>query len=66
MEKFLSEIQWFAQSLISERIITHHESISMDTIKNAVDTFVMLKVIKKFNQEYKDGSKVSSVSLSVD
>jgi hypothetical protein len=66
IEKFLTEIQWFAQSLISERIITHHESISMDTIKNAVDTFVMLKVIKKFNQEYKDGSKVSSVSLNVD
>ena len=38
----------------------------MDTIKNAVDTFVMLKVIKKFNQEYKDGSKVSSVCLNVD
>jgi len=38
----------------------------MDTIKNAVDTFVMLKIIKKFNHEYKDGSKVSSVVLNVD
>ena len=37
----------------------------MDTIKNAVDTFIMLKVIKKFNHEYKDGTKVSSVSLNV-
>lgn len=66
MEKFLTEIQWFAQSLISERIVTHLESISMDTIKNAVDSFVLMKIIKKFNHEYKDGGKVSSVGLNVD
>ncbi len=37
----------------------------MDTIKNAVDTFVMMKIIKKYNHEYKDGTKVSSVVLNV-
>jgi len=66
MEKFLTEIQWFAQSLINERIITHHESISIDTIRNAVETFSMLKIIKKFNNLYKDGSQLSSVVLNVD
>ncbi len=65
LEKLQTEIQWFAQSLINERIITHPESISMDTIKNAVDIFIMLKIIKKFNHQYNDGTKVSSVMLNV-
>ena len=38
----------------------------MDTLKNAVDSFILMKVIKKFNQEYKDGTKVSSVVLNID
>ncbi len=65
MEKFLSEIQWFAQSLINEKIITHHESISSDTIKNAVSTFSTLKIIKNYNHVYNDGTKISSVVLNV-
>jgi hypothetical protein len=46
MTKFLSEIQWFAQSLITERIISHVESISIDTIKNAISIFTKLKILK--------------------
>jgi hypothetical protein len=65
LEQLLQEIQWFGQSLISERIITHLESISMDTIKNAVETFILLKVVKKFNHQYKDGTKVTSIALNV-
>jgi hypothetical protein len=65
MEKFLTEIQWFAQSLITERIISHHEAISSDTIKNAVSIFTSLKLIKTTYQDY-NGTKVSSVVLNVD
>jgi len=38
----------------------------MDTIKNAVDSFILMKIIKKINLEYKDGTKVSSVALNID
>lgn len=50
--KFLSEIQWFAQSLINERISTHLEAISSDTIKNAVAIFTKMKLIINVKQEY--------------
>jgi hypothetical protein len=49
--KFMTEIQWFGQSLINERISTHLESISSDTIKNAVATFTDMKLIVNVKQE---------------
>lgn len=48
--KFMSEIQWFGQSLLNERIITHLESISSDTIKNAVAIFTKMKIILNIKQ----------------
>lgn len=43
--KFLTEVQWFGQSLFNERIIGHLESISSDTIKNAMNTFTTMGLI---------------------
>jgi len=48
----MTEIQWFGQSLINERISTHLESISSDTIKNAVAIFTDMKIIVNVKQEY--------------
>lgn len=45
MAKLQSQIQWFGQSIFSERIILHLEAISMDTIKNATSTYKSMKVI---------------------
>lgn len=45
MAKLQSEIQWFGQSIFTERIILHLEAISMDTIKNATSTFKAMKII---------------------
>ena len=53
MVKLQSEIQWFSQSLITERITLYLESISIDTIKNALATLLSLKII----QEVKEGEK---------
>jgi hypothetical protein len=49
--KFMTEIQWFGQSLINERISTHLESISSDTIKNAVAIFTDMKLIVNVKQD---------------
>lgn len=43
--KLQSEIQWFGQSIFTERIILHLEAISMDTIKNATAMFKSMKVL---------------------
>ncbi len=43
--KFLSEVQWFGQSLFNERIIGHLEAISSDTIKNAMTAFTKMGLI---------------------
>jgi hypothetical protein len=48
--KFMTEIQWFGKSLINERISTHLESISSDTIKNAVNIFTEMKIIVNVKQ----------------
>ena len=58
LEKLHSEIQWFGQSLFTERIILHLEAISMDTIKNAVSQLIKMKVIK-------EGSKNSRIGMVV-
>lgn len=58
MGKLQSEIQWFAQSLITERITLYLESISMDTIKNAVSTLLSLKLIKEVKENNRVGVKV--------
>lgn len=64
MAKFLSEIQWFAQSLINERIISHVEAISVDTIKNAVAVFTKMKYLKNLKQE-ENGVEVPAVKVEV-
>lgn len=38
-------IQYSAEILYDERIIEHNESLSLDTLKNAVSTFKNMKLI---------------------
>ena len=64
MQKFLTEIQWFAQSLITERIVLHLEAISMDTIKNAVSKFKQFKIIQTVTDKI-EGSDVSFVKINI-
>lgn len=47
LAKLQSEIQWFGQSIFSERIILHLEAISIDTIKNATAIFKAMNVIEE-------------------
>ena len=56
--KLQSEIQWFGQSLITQRIILYLEAISMDTIKNSLGTLSSLKMIKEVSESGKTGVKV--------
>lgn len=65
MSKFLTEIQWFAQSLVSERIIFYVEAISIDTVKNAVATFIQMKLLTNVNYEF-EGVMTASVKIAVD
>lgn len=58
----MTEIQWFGQSLINERISTHLESISSDTIKNAVAIFTKMKLIINVKQEV-NGEQVALIKI---
>jgi phosphate uptake regulator len=50
LDKLQKEIQWFAQSLIMERITLYLESISIDTIRNACTTLKGLNIIKEVKE----------------
>jgi len=58
MPKLQSEIQWFGQSIFTERIILHLEAISMDTVKNATATFKSMKVIGEAKEKSAGGIRV--------
>ena len=58
LDNLHSEIQWFGQSLFTERIILHLEAISMDTIKNAISQLISMDVIKGGSHAGKHGMKV--------
>jgi hypothetical protein len=58
MPKLQSEIQWFGQSIFTERIILHLEAISMDTVKNATSTFKSMKLIGEAKDKSGSGIKV--------
>lgn len=38
-DKFYDMIQWQVESMYEEKVITHYEACSLQTIKNAVCTF---------------------------
>ena len=39
MKIFYQEIQWFVENLFEEKVISHYESCSLDTVKNAINSF---------------------------
>lgn len=65
MAKLLTQIQWFAQSLINDHICSFLEAISSDTVKNAVNTFIKLKLIAQTKQEIK-GEEIPVIKLVAD
>lgn len=62
--KLLTEIQWFGQSLINERICNYLESISSDTIKNAVSIYTNMKIIVATKQDIR-GEPIAMVKIAV-
>ena len=42
MKRLIQEVQWFAESMFDERIIEFYESCSLDTLKNALNSFKVL------------------------
>ena len=60
--KIYEKIQWFAESLYEDQIISFYESCSQETIKNAVITYYSDGIIvKKKLQTISDGVKDPSV-----
>lgn len=51
ISKIYTQIQWFAQSLINDRVSSYLEAISSDTIKNAVNIFIKMRLIANVKQE---------------
>lgn len=45
-DKFYDMIQWQVESMYEEKVITHYEACSLQTIKNAVITFCRMKFVK--------------------
>lgn len=46
-EKLINQIQWFADNMYQERVITTYESCSAETITNALKTFTIWNIIEK-------------------
>lgn len=46
-EKLVCQIQWFADNMYQERVITTYESCSLETIGNALKTFTIWGVLVK-------------------
>lgn len=60
--KMYEKVQWFAQSLFEDQIMSFYESCSQEIIKNAVNTFVKHGIIiKQKLQTISDGVKDESV-----
>jgi len=59
----LQRIQWLAEKLYFDGKIYYYESCSMDTIKNAVSTFLSWKILKrvKKDEEVGKGKKATTV-----
>ena len=64
LTKLLTQIQWFAQSLINDHICSFLEAISSDTVKNAVNAFIHLKLITQTKQDIK-GDQIPVIKLIV-
>lgn len=64
LPKLYTQIQWFAQSLMNDRVSSYLEAISSDTIKNAVNMFIKMKFIASIKQE-SGGEQVSAAKLAV-
>jgi glycerone phosphate O-acyltransferase/fatty acyl-CoA reductase len=45
-DKFYDMIQWQVESMYEEKVITHYEACSLQTIKNAVFTFSRMNFVK--------------------
>jgi len=66
-QKFIQEVQWFAESIHDERIIEFYEACSLDTIKNAFTVFKDMKVIsvtKKISDRTNANEDVVELILS--
>lgn len=46
-EKLTQQIQWYAESLGEERVLEHFESVSRDSINNALKKYVKMDILKK-------------------
>ena len=64
LPKLLKQIQCFAQSLLNDHICSFLESISSDTIKNAVNTFIKMGLISSTKIE-NNGEIIQGIKLSV-
>lgn len=45
LQKLLTQIQWFGQSLLNDRLSAFSEAISSDTLKNAINLFMRLGIL---------------------
>jgi glycerone phosphate O-acyltransferase/fatty acyl-CoA reductase len=51
LDQLASQIQWFADSLYEERVITTYESSSIEKIRNALRTLVKWQVLTKSDSD---------------
>jgi hypothetical protein len=46
-EKLVSQVQWFADSLYSDRAIANYDSCSVELVKNSLKAFVEMEVLHR-------------------
>ncbi|EAS00429.1 male sterility protein (macronuclear) [Tetrahymena thermophila SB210] len=63
LKKFLQQAQWFTENMHDERIIQHHESCSLDTIKNAIQKYKHFKLIRTYTDADKSGAEENILLL---
>ena len=65
LPKLYTQIQWFGQSLVNDRVGNYLEAISADTVKNAVAVYTKIGVLKGVKEE-RDGEVISAVKVAAD
>ena len=59
----LTQVQWFGERMIDEKLIEHYEAISQDTVKNALQAYARMGVIRLIKEEVKGQGTVQNVKL---